>query len=68
MKRELLTRHWTEDELAELKRMLFIGYSAGKIGLRLKRSPRAIERMLRAQGLPTPLQIKRQLEQQRLAH
>lgn len=68
MKRELLTSHWTDEELSELKRLLFKGYSAGRIGLRLRRSPRAVERMLRTSGLPTPTQIRKQLEQQRLAH
>ena len=62
MAREALTRHWTDDELAELRRLLLEGRSAARIGVRLKRSPASVDRMCLKLGLPTPAQLKRRAD------
>lgn len=66
MARPSLTRRWTDEETAKMKRMLFDGKSARQICLRLKRTPNSVIRMLSEQGLPTPQRLKAILTQERI--
>ena len=62
MARPPLTKHWRDEEVADLKRLLFDGLTSLLIALRLKRTPASIDRKLKQLSLPTPAGLKKQLQ------
>ena len=65
MPRALLTTPWTREEMEELRELLFKGKSLASIAVHFRRSQSTVSNKLRALSLPTPFQLKRQVQEER---